>query len=61
LQDCPIILLNSSKEYKKFYYSLDADFKRDIHKPNFKTLFIPANKEIVDFVKKILKKDFILS
>lgn len=58
--NCPNIILNSSRSYKEFYYSLDKDFQNDLHRPNIKCLFIPANKQIVKYVKIILGKDFIL-
>lgn len=58
--DCPNILLNSSKAYKDFYYSLDKDFQHDLHRPNMKCLLIPGNKKIIKYVKTILGKDFIL-
>lgn len=61
LVDCPMILLNCSKRYKVFYNALDKDFQHDLHRPNMKALFIPANKPIIEYVKTILGKDFILS
>ena len=60
LHDCPKILLDSSRSYRNFYLTLDKDFQYDIHKPNVKTLFIPANKEITNYLKQILKSDYIL-
>lgn len=60
LYNSPQILLNSSKQYKAFYYSADKDIQQDLHRPNIKSLFIPANKPIIQYIRSIIKDDFIL-
>ena len=60
---CPKIYLVNSKIFKKYYYSLDKDFRDDLltgTEFHENLIFIKRNKKILKMLKSVQKNDSIL-